>query len=260
MRIAVVGGGVMGGTLLTAMAGAGYEDLVVVERSEQRRLALADQGFETSAELAAVAGADVVLLVTKPQDVPSVLAELTGFVDAEVTVVSLAAGVRTATIEEALVDGVAVVRAMPNTPAVIGLGVFGVSPGSAVSSAKLQEVVDLLSAGGDVVVLDESRQDAVTAISGSGPAYLFYLAEHMIAAGVAAGLEEETAQTLAVQTLNGAAQLLSQSSESAQELRRRVTSPNGTTHSAITTFDQLGVGAGVEAGVRAAIGRSAELG
>ena len=250
----------MGGTLLTAMAGAGHKDLVVVERSEQRRVELADQGFEASDQLAAAAGADVVLLATKPQDVPAVLSELANYVDAAATVVSLAAGVRTAAIEEALVDGVAVVRAMPNTPAVIGLGVFGVSPGSAVSSADLQEVVDLLSAGGDVVVVDESRQDAVTAISGSGPAYLFYLAEHMITAGVAAGLDAETAKTLAVQTLNGAAQLLSQSGEPAEELRRRVTSPNGTTHAAITTFDQLGVGAGIEAGVRAAIGRSAELG
>jgi len=260
MRIAVVGGGVMGGTLVTAMAGAGHDDIVVIERSPERRAELEQEGRATAEDVAAVEGADVVLLVTKPQDVPAVLPQLAASIADGATVVSLAAGVRTATIEAALPDGVAVVRAMPNTPAVIGRGMFGVSPGSRVPEDRLDAVVDLLASGGEVVVVDESRQDAVTAVSGSGPAYLFYLAEHMIAAGIDGGLDPEAARALTVQTLVGAAELLAGSDVPAEELRRRVTSPNGTTHAAITTFDEHGVGEGIRAGVRAAIDRSAELG
>lgn len=256
----MIGGGVMGGTLVTAMAGAGHDDIVVIERSADRRAELEREGHATADDVSAVAGADVVLLVTKPQDVPVVLPELAASIASDATVVSLAAGVRTATIEQALPEGVAVVRAMPNTPAVIGRGMFGVSPGSRVPDERLEAVVDLLASGGEVVVVDESRQDAVTAVSGSGPAYLFYLAEHMIAAGVDGGLDPAAARTLTVQTLVGAAELLAGSDASAEELRRRVTSPNGTTHAAISTFERHGVGAGLEAGVKAAIDRSAELG
>ncbi|MET1132892.1 MAG: pyrroline-5-carboxylate reductase [Aeromicrobium sp.] len=260
MRIAVVGGGVMGGTLAEAMARAGRDDIVVIERSAERRAELEGLGHATAEDIAAVAGADVILLVVKPQDVATVLPELSASVETGATVVSLAAGVRTATIEAALPDTVAVVRAMPNTPAVIGRGMFGVSPGSRVPAEKLGAVVDLLGAGGEVVVVDESHQDAVTAVSGSGPAYLFHLAEHMIAAGIEGGLDPAAARTLTVQTLVGAAELLAGSEDAPEELRRRVTSPNGTTHAAITTFDQHGVGEGIRAGVLAAIARSAELG
>lgn len=260
MKIAVVGGGVMGGTLVTAMAGAGHDDIVVIERSPERRAELEQQGYATAEGVDAVAGAEVILLVTKPQDVPGVLTAIAAAVSPGATVVSLAAGVRTATIEAALPESVSVVRAMANTPAVIGLGMFGVSPGSRVPDERLDAVVSLLATGGEVVVVDESHQDAVTAVSGSGPAYVFHLAEHMIAAGVEAGLDPEAARTLTVQTLVGASQLLAKSTESPEELRRRVTSPNGTTHAAITTFDERGVGDGIRAGVRAAIDRSAELG
>lgn len=260
MRIAVVGGGVMGGTLAEATTRAGHDDIVVIERSAERRAELEALGHATAEDVSAVAGADVILLVVKPQDVATVLPGIAASVDAGATVVSLAAGVRTATIEAALPDAVAVVRAMPNTPAVIGRGMFGVSPGSRVPADRLEAVVDLLGSGGEVVVVDESHQDAVTAVSGSGPAYLFHLAEHMIAAGIEGGLDPEDARTLAVQTLVGAAELLAGSDESPEELRRRVTSPNGTTHAAITTFDQHGVGEGIRAGVLAAIARSAELG
>ncbi|MBD1269396.1 pyrroline-5-carboxylate reductase [Aeromicrobium tamlense] len=260
MRIAVIGGGVMGGTLAEAMARAGRDDIVVVERSAERRAELEARGHETSDDVAAVAGAEMILLVVKPQDVASVLPEISAVAGDGATVVSLAAGVRTATIEAALPEGVAVVRAMPNTPAVIGRGMFGVSPGSRVPVERLDAVVDLLRSGGEVVVVDESHQDAVTAVSGSGPAYLFHLAEHMIAAGIEGGLDPEAARALTVQTLVGASELLAGSDESPEELRRRVTSPNGTTHAAITTFDQHGVGEGIRAGVLAAIARSAELG
>lgn len=250
----------MGGTLAAAMVGAGHDDLVVIEKAEQRRSELRDRGFEVSERIEDVGGAAVILLVTKPQDVPAVLVDLAPHVGPRSTVVSLAAGVRTATIERALPDGVAVVRAMPNTPALIGEGMFGVSPGSRVPRECLDVVVELLASGGEVLVVDESKQDAVTAVSGSGPAYVFHLAEHMIAAGVEAGLEPDEAHTLAVRTLVGAARLLERSDDPPAELRRRVTSPNGTTHAAITTFEERGVGEGIRAGVLAAAARSEELG
>ena len=136
---------------------------------------------------------------------------------------------------------------------------FGVSAGADCDEARLTRVVELLGTGGRVVVVPEDQQDAVTAVSGSGPAYVFYLAEAMIDAGVAEGLDPTTARVLAEQTIAGAAALLADADDEPAELRRRVTSPHGTTHAAITTFDEHGVDAGLRAGVRAAARRSAEL-
>lgn len=261
-RIAILGAGVMGETLVSAILASGHpvDHLVISEKRDERAAELRGAyGVEVTDNAGAVAGADIVLLVVKPQDVPALLLEIGGSVAAGTTVVSLAAGIRTATIEHALPVGVAVVRAMPNTPALVGEGMFGISVGSSVSADQLATIVALLQSGGEVVVVDESRQDAVTAVSGSGPAYVFYLAEAMIAGGVAQGLDAATARTLTAQTLVGAAKLLAGSDETVAELRRRVTSPNGTTHAAITTFDERGVMDALVAGVAAAAARSAEL-
>jgi pyrroline-5-carboxylate reductase len=261
-RIAILGAGVMGETLLSAILGAGHPaaDLVISEKREERAAELRETyGVEVTGNAEAVSAADVVLLVVKPQDVADLLAEIAGSVRSGTTVVSLAAGVRIDTMTAALPDGVAVFRAMPNTPALVGAGMFGVSPGPGATEEQVAAVVTLLESGGKVVVVDESSQDAVTAVSGSGPAYVFYLAEAMIAGGVEAGLDEATARTLTTQTLVGAAALLAGSQDTAEELRRRVTSPNGTTHAAIVTFDERGVKDGLVAGVAAAAARSAEL-
>lgn len=261
-RIAILGAGVMGETLLSAILRSGHSaaDLVISEKREERAAELREAyGVTVTGNAEAVADADVVLLVVKPQDVTSLLDEIAGSVPAGATVVSLAAGITIGTITSALPDGVAVIRAMPNTPALVGEGMFGISPGPGVGDEQVATVVALLESGGRVVVVDESKQDAVTAVSGSGPAYVFYLAEAMIAGGIEAGLDEDTARTLAAQTLVGAAKLLSESDDTAEELRRRVTSPNGTTHAAITTFDERGVKDGLIAGVAAAATRSAEL-
>ena len=138
---------------------------------------------------------------------------------------------------------------MPNTPALVGEGMFGISPGSSCTGEQLLQVRELLATGGKVVVVDESGQDAVTAVSGSGPAYVFYLAEAMVDGGVEAGLDAETARILATQTLVGAAKLLATSDDDAAELRRRVTSPNGTTAAAIEAFDERDVHDALVAGV-----------
>lgn len=261
-RIAILGAGVMGETLLAAILGQGHpvDDLVISEKRDERAAELRESyGVEVTGNAEAVTGADTILIVVKPQDVPSLLIEIAANVGATSTVVSLAAGILIETIESALPDGVAVVRAMPNTPALVGEGMFGISAGAACSDAQLAAVSTLLESGGKVVVVDESLQDAVTAVSGSGPAYVFYLAEAMIAGGIESGLAEPTARTLAAQTLVGAAKLLAESEETAGELRRRVTSPNGTTAAAIATFDDKGVKDALVAGVKAAAARSAEL-
>lgn len=251
----------MGGTLVASMKAAGHVDLVVIEKdADQAERLAAAHGVQVGDDIALVAGASVVLIGVKPQDVPKILPALAEHLDPDAVVVSLAAGVRTATFEEGLGDKVAVVRAMPNTPALIGAGMFGVSPGSHVASEQLDHVVELLSTSGRVVVVDESQQDAVTAVSGSGPAYVYYLAEQMIEAGVAEGLDRQVARTLAVQTLLGTSQLLAESEDEPAELRRRVTSPNGTTWAATHSFDESGVAEGLLRGIRAAAARSAELG
>jgi len=200
-----------------------------------------------------------VFVVVKPQDVSAVLAEVGSLIDATATVVSFAAGVRLSTFESALAPGTAVLRVMPNTPALVGEGMFGVSPGACAGPGHVAFVTRLLSAGGKVVVVEEPQQDILTAVSGSGPAYVFYLAEAMTAGGIEGGLDPETARTLTTQTILGAARLLAESDADATELRRRVTSPNGTTAEAIATFDERSVADAIIAGVLAASRRSKEL-
>ena len=261
-RIAILGGGVMGETLLATVVSAGYEPggIVVAEKDPERAEDLgARYGVETSSALAAVSGADLVLIVVKPQDVSDLLAAVGDNVAPTAIVVSFAAGVRLATLEAGLPAGTAVLRVMPNTPAVVGEGMFGASPGSSCSQDHVALVAGILTNGGRFLVVDEALQDALTAVSGSGPAYVFYLAEAMIDGGVQAGLDEATARDLTTQTILGAAKLLSESGEDASELRRRVTSPNGTTAAAIAAFDSRDVKGTIAEGVLAAAQRSAEL-
>jgi pyrroline-5-carboxylate reductase len=261
-RLAILGGGVMGETLLTTVLAAGQPpaDVVVAEKSADRAEHLrTTHGVDVTDLESAVAGAAVVFVVVKPQDVSAVLAEVGSHLDPTATVVSFAAGVRLATFESALAPGTAVLRVMPNTPALVGEGMFGISPGAAAGADQVAMVTELLSAGGKVVVVDETQQDILTAVSGSGPAYVFYLAEAITAGGVEGGLDVETARALTTQTLLGAAKLLAESDVDATELRRRVTSPNGTTAEAIATFDERSVKDAIIAGVLAASRRSSEL-
>lgn len=252
----------MGETLLTTLVAGGQDpaSITVAEKSSERADALrASHGVDVTDSRSAVSVADLVLIVVKPQDVADLLPDVAGSLRRGAVVASFAAGVRTDQIEAALPAGTPVVRIMPNTPAVVGEGMFGASPGAACSDEQVSMVSGLLSAGGKFVVVDERLQDALTAVSGSGPAYVFYLAEQMIAGGIEAGLDPDVARTLAVQTLVGSARLLAESDDDAAELRRRVTSPNGTTAAAIETFDAAGVDAGLRSGVLAAARRSAEL-
>lgn len=261
-QIAIIGAGVMGETLLAAVlkSGHGTDSVVITEKRHERAEELREKyGVKVLENVEAAATADILLLVVKPQDMPAVLAEVGPVVRPGSTVMSLAAGIRIAAVEAAVADGVAVIRAMPNTPALVDEGMFGLSPGKDCGNEHLAAARELLQSSGKVVILDEKHQDALTGVSGSGPAYVFYLAEAMIAGGVAAGLDEDTARTLTIQTIVGSAKLLDGSPDGPDVLRQRVTSPNGTTAAAIATFDERGVKDAIAAGVVAAANRSAEL-
>lgn len=259
-RLQIIGGGKMAEALVGGLLANGWaaaDELHVVEPIPARREELATVLPGVSTGDTPVAAADVVIAV-KPDVVPVALAGLT---DTGVRrVVSIAAGVRCATIEALLPAGTAVVRCMPNTPALVGQGAAGIAAGSDASAADLEWAASILGAVGIVVVVEEAELDAVTGLSGSGPAYVFHLAEALIAAGVAEGLPPETADALARQTLLGAATLLAESGEDPAVLRRNVTSPNGTTQAGLEVFAEADLLGLVARAVRAAADRSRELG
>ncbi|NIR39997.1 MAG: pyrroline-5-carboxylate reductase [Actinobacteria bacterium] len=233
------------------------EDLHVVEPSVERRDVLLATHPELSVTDAPVDGADAVIAV-KPEVVPAVLPPLAA---AGVRrVLSIAAGVRTSAVEAGLPAGTAVVRCMPNTPALVGYGAAAIAPGTAAGPDDLEWAGGILSAVGTVVTVDEADLDAVTGLSGSGPAYVFHLAEALIAAGIAEGLDPEVADSLTRQTLLGAATLLSESGEDPAVLRADVTSPGGTTAAGLAVFAEADLVALVARVVRAATERSRELG
>src|SRR5262245_21598451 len=214
--IAIFGAGVMGETLLAGLlrSGRSVGDLLIAERRTDRADELREKyGVDAADNADAAAKADVLLLVVKPQDMGDLLGEISGRVHPGKLVVSLAAGVTTSYVESRLPDGVAVVRVMPNTPALVDEGMAAISAGTNCSDDDLATAEELLSANGRVVRVPEKQQDAVTAVSGSGPAYMFLVVEAMIEAGVHLGLPRPTATELAVQTLVGSAKLLRETGE-----------------------------------------------
>ncbi|MFT3876781.1 MAG: pyrroline-5-carboxylate reductase [Propioniciclava sp.] len=263
-RVAVIGTGMMGEALMAGMLAAGWApaDIVGADRRAERCRELEQKyGIATATDsAAAVEGAAVVLILVKPQDVGSVLPEIGPQLADGAVVVSLCAGVTLATLQAGLPAGTPVVRVMPNTPALVGQGMAALSPGEAVTDEQLARAVHILEAVGKAVVVPERYQDAVTAISGSGPAYVFYIAEALADAGVLLGLPRDTAVTLANQTLLGGATMLAQSDDHAAVLRERVTSPAGTTAAALRTLEDRAVKAAFLAAAEAARDRSLELG
>jgi pyrroline-5-carboxylate reductase len=262
MTVAILGVGVMGETLLSGLLRAGRPagDLLVGEKRADRAAQLSEKyGVRVVANLDAVAEADTVALVVKPQDMAAVLAEISPALDAGTLVVSLAAGITTRFIEARVPEGVAVVRVMPNTPALVDEGMAAISPGTHCDEDHLAVAESLLSATGRVMRVPEDQQDAVTAISGSGPAYLFFVVEAMIEAGVHLGLPRTTATELVVQTVVGSAKMLSETGEHPTVLRERVTSPGGTTAAAVRQLEDHRVRAAFMNAMEAARDRSREL-
>jgi len=265
MKLVFVGGGKMGEALiggLLARAWCQPSELGIVELSEERRSELAElwPGVQL-VDLDDVTNTDVVIAV-KPQHVGDVAAGLAG--KGIGRVLSIAAGVTIASLEAGVAsadgDPVRVVRAMPNTPALVGAGASAIAAGTAASREDIEWATNVLSSVGTVAVLDEAKLDAVTGLSGSGPAYVFLVAEAMIAAGIEVGLSPEDADALARQTIMGAGQLLSASGEDPAQLRRNVTSPGGTTAEGLAVLEDRGLRDAFAAAIAAATARSVELG
>lgn len=261
-KLAILGAGVMGETVLSGLLRAGWtaDQIVATGRRPERRSELAQAyGIQVLSNADAAAAAETVLLAVKPQDMRDLLTEIAATVGAETLVVSLAAGVDTAAIESQLPPGTPVVRVMPNTPAQVDEGMAAISPGSHSGPEHLQRVAAILSATGRVMTVPERYLDAVTAISGSGPAYLFFVVEAMIEAGVHLGLPRNTATELVVQTMLGSAKLLRETGEHPTVLRERVTSPGGTTAAAIRQLEDHKVRAALMAAMESARDRSRDL-
>ena len=263
--IAFIGGGNMARSLIGGLIARGTAaiDIRVSEPVEALREALAgDFGVNVGSDNSrAASGAGLWLLAVKPQVMRAVCEALAPLAQAErPLVVSIAAGITAAQLQRWLGGGVAVVRAMPNTPALLGAGVTGLFGSAEVDANGRERASNLLaSAGRTVWIDDEARMDAVTAVSGSGPAYIFLLAEAMEAAALAEGLPAEAARTLVLETVLGAARMLTESGEDPAELRRRVTSPGGTTQAAIETFEAGGFRDLVAAAIRNATERGRQL-
>ena len=260
VRLQVIGGGKMGEALLAGLVSYGWADsheLHVVEPDPARRDAVTGAAPGVSVSGEPVADADAVIAV-KPDVVAAVLPALASAGVGRV--LSIAAGVRTDAIEAGLPPGTPVVRAMPNTPALVGQGAAAIAAGSAASGEDLAWARGILEAVGTVAVVSESDLDAVTGLSGSGPAYLFRLAEALRAAGTAQGLDPATADALTRQTLLGAATLLASSSEDPGRLRENVTSPGGTTAAGLAVMDSADFMGLIDRVVDAATRRSRELG
>jgi pyrroline-5-carboxylate reductase len=260
--IAVIGAGKMGEALVSGLlkASASPADLLITERYEDRARELSDRyGVRAVSNAEAASQARTLILAVKPQDMDELLTELAKVISPGHLIVTIAAGITTSAIERRLPEGIAVVRVMPNTPAVVGEAMSAVAAGAHASVADLEHVEELFRSVGKVVRLPESQLDAVTALSGSGPAYVFYLVEAMTDAGILLGLPRTIAHDLIVQTVYGSALMLRDSGEHPVTLREAVTSPAGTTIAAIRELENHAVRAAFLSALEAARDRSREL-
>jgi len=261
MRIAILGAGKIGESLLAGLRSSDWADIVVTSRREERAAELKERhGVEaTTSNPEAIRGADVIVLAVKPQDMESLLGEIGHLLQPEQTVLSVAAAIPTSSIERHVASEVPVVRAMPNAAATVHEGIAGMCAGRNAGREHLDRAGTVLRAVGDVVEVKEEQMDAVTALSGSGPAYYALLAEAMIEAGLLLSLSREVATRLVVQTMLGTARLLRDEGIHPVELREAVTSPGGTTIRAIRELESAGVRGAFFNAINAAMERSKEL-
>ncbi|ENV05526.1 pyrroline-5-carboxylate reductase [Acinetobacter sp. CIP 102637] len=261
-NICFIGGGNMAQALIGGLLSRGLPTtrITVSDPVEQIRHVLEEKGIQTTADnLEAIKNADVVVLAVKPQVLATVLQPLKGLLSDKL-VISIIAGAEIQTISDLIGGSQRIVRVMPNTPALVQTGAHGIYASEAVGKQDRELSSQILAATGLTIWLDNEAQiDAVTAVSGSGPAYFFYLMESMIRAGKNLGLEEKVATALTLQTALGAAQMAITSSNSPSELRKNVTSPNGTTQAALEVFDRAQISQNIQAALAAAQKRSQEL-
>jgi pyrroline-5-carboxylate reductase len=260
--IAVIGAGTMGETLLSGLLRSGWspDRLVATERRPDRAKELAERyGIRIVDNDIAVAEADVLVITVKPQDAPGLMAELGPIVPASKLVISICAGLPISFFAKALPDNTPVIRVMTNTPALVDEAMTAISAGPHATDEHMAIAEEMFRPVGRTVRLPESQQDAVTALSGSGPAYFFFLVEAMTDAGILLGLPRQVAHDLIVQTAIGSAVMLRDSGEHPVKLREAVTSPAGTTISAIRELENHGVRAALLAALEAARDRAREL-
>lgn len=260
--IAIVGAGKMGEALLAGFLHSGYapDEVLVTEPRREHALELQQQfGVEPVDVRTAAHRAETLVLAVKPQDIAALLDELADVVGPHHLVISVAAGVTTTVVEKHLGGDVAVIRAMPNTPALRGVGMTALAGGTQATDEALDRAEQMLCTIGDVIRVQERHMDTVTAISGSGPAYVYFVAETMVEAGVAMGMPRDIAQRLVSQTITGAAEMLAESGEHPVMLREAVTSPGGTTAAAVRELERDGVRAAFTNAIEAARDRSRQL-
>ncbi len=261
-QVGVIGAGVMGEALIAALISYGIspDSITISEKRKDRADELsARYGIKVEDVATNVSKADALLLVVKPQDMAATLDEIKGSINSSAVVITFAAGKKISFIEQGLGTANPVVRVMPNTPTLVGAGMAAISLGAGVSAKQSEFVSGFLAATGKVIEVSEDLQDAVTATSGSGPAYFFRFVEAMVDGAKALGLSDADATTLTVQTIVGAAKLLDESGKSATTLRENVTSPNGTTAAALASFESHQLGDVVAHAMKAARDRSQEL-
>ncbi|HQZ58627.1 MAG TPA: pyrroline-5-carboxylate reductase [Acinetobacter sp.] len=261
-NICFIGGGNMAQALIGGLVSRGLPTtrITVSDPVEQVRHILEDKNIQTTTNnVDAIKHADVVVLAVKPQVLATVLQPLKGLLSNKL-VISIVAGAEIQTISDLIGGSERIVRVMPNTPALVQTGAHGLYATAAVNTRDRELSSQILAATGLTIWVDtEAQIDAVTAVSGSGPAYFFYLMESMILAGKSLGLDEKVATALTLQTALGAAQMAITSSNSPAELRKNVTSPNGTTQAALDVFDQAEISQHIQSALAAAQQRSQEL-
>jgi pyrroline-5-carboxylate reductase len=261
-KVAVVGAGIMGEALISALISSGVNpELITIseKRADRSEELIAKYSIRQAPLATNVAAADALLLVIKPQDMAAVLEEIKGFINPAAVVITFVAGKTISFISSALGTANPVIRVMPNTPTMVGAGMAAASMGAGVTDDHKKFVLGFLAATGKVIEVSEDLQDAVTATSGSGPAYFFAFVEAMVAGAKELGLSQEDATTLTIQTIVGAAKLLDESGKSATTLRENVTSPNGTTAAALSSFEASDLNSMVAKAMKAASDRSQEL-
>ncbi|MFB9307704.1 pyrroline-5-carboxylate reductase [Agromyces hippuratus] len=268
--IAFLGAGSMARAILTGLLQPGIEvdgGIRATNRSAEKAAELAAlpgvvayaTETDAAANRTAVAGAKLVVVAVKPAMVPALLEEIADALEPGAIVVSVAAGVTVATFESLLPESVAVIRSMPNTPAVVGRAVTGISAGTRSSDDDLALAVALFETVGEVLLVPEGQIDALSTISGSGPAYVFYLIEQLTAAAIDKGFTPEQAAVMVEGTFRGASELLAASDDGPAELRRRVTSPKGTTERAVAVLEEAGLKQTFDRATDAALARAREL-
>ena len=261
-KIVIIGAGVMGEALLAGLLRSGWatSQIIVADHITERLMTIHERyTVPVASGTEAVVAAATVIIAVKPQDMAALLTEIGEHLQPGTLVVTLAAGITTAYLEEHLPDGTPVARVMSNTPALVDEGMAAVSAGTHCETHHLREGQDLMRGCGKVISLPEDQLDAVTALSGSGPAYIFYVVEAMIEGGVLLGLPRNMSTELVVQTLYGAATMLRETGEHPTVLRERVSSPGGTTMAALRELDDHKVRAAFLTAMEAAAKRSTQL-